>query len=40
MTLQVPDDLQHALLEFIAHVNTEDLDAIPRDFVNLLYAPR
>jgi len=39
MTLQVPNDLQYALLEFIAHVNTEDLDAIPRDFVNLGFTP-
>jgi len=27
------------LLEFIAHVNTEDLDAIPKDFVNLGFTP-
>ena len=39
MTLQVPNDLQYALLEFIAHVNTEDLDAIPKDFVNLGFTP-
>ena len=30
---------QYALLEFIAHVNTEDLDAIPKDFVNLGFTP-
>ena len=39
MTLQVPGDLQYALLEFIAHVNTEDLDEIPQDFVNLGFTP-
>ena len=30
MTLEVPSDLQYALLEFIAHLNTEDYDAIPQ----------
>ena len=35
MTLGVPSGLQYALLEFIAHINTEDYDAIPADFVNL-----
>lgn len=35
MTLQVPKDLQYGLLEFIAHINSEDYDAIPNDFVNL-----
>ena len=39
MTLAVPQDLQYALLEFIAHINTEDYDAIPQDFVNLGFAP-
>jgi predicted unusual protein kinase regulating ubiquinone biosynthesis (AarF/ABC1/UbiB family) len=39
MTLRVPQDLQYALLEFIAHVNTEDYDAIPNDFVNLGFSP-
>merc|ERR1740130_1909124 len=39
MTLQVPSDLQYALLEFIAHINTEDYDQIPQDFVNLGFAP-
>jgi predicted unusual protein kinase regulating ubiquinone biosynthesis (AarF/ABC1/UbiB family) len=39
MTLQVPPDLQYALLEFIAHVNAEDFDALPLDFVNLGFTP-
>ena len=39
MTLDVPDDLQYGLLEFIAHVNSEDYDAIPKDFVNLGFTP-
>ena len=39
MTLEVPRDLQYALLEFIAHINTDDLDAVPRDFVNLGFTP-
>ncbi|EGB13066.1 hypothetical protein AURANDRAFT_10513, partial [Aureococcus anophagefferens] len=39
MTLEVPGDLQYALLEFIAHINTENLDAVPRDFVNLGFTP-
>ena len=38
--LQVPSDLQYALLEFIAHINTEDYDAIPQDFINLGNLPR
>jgi len=39
MTLPVPGDLQYSLIEFIAHVNAEDLDAIPQDFVNLGFTP-
>jgi len=39
MTLEVPDDLQYALLEFIAHINVEDYDAIPQDFINLGFSP-
>mmetsp|Transcript_17410 Transcript_17410/g.50668 ORF Transcript_17410/g.50668 Transcript_17410/m.50668 type:complete len:854 (-) Transcript_17410:101-2662(-) len=39
MTLAVPDDLQYALLEFIAHINTENYDAIPQDFINLGFSP-
>ena len=31
--------LQYALLEFIAHLNTEDYDAIPQDFINLGFSP-
>uniref|UniRef100_A0A7S2SHE2 ABC1 atypical kinase-like domain-containing protein n=1 Tax=Eucampia antarctica TaxID=49252 RepID=A0A7S2SHE2_9STRA len=39
MTLEVPDDLQYALLEFIAHINVEDYDSIPEDFINLGFSP-
>lgn len=39
MTLSVPNDLQYALLEFIAHINTENYDAIPQDFINLGFSP-
>jgi aarF domain-containing kinase len=39
MTLEVPNDLQYALLEFIAHVNTENYEAIPQDFINLGFSP-
>jgi hypothetical protein len=39
MTLEVPNDLQYALLEFIAHINVEDYDAIPNDFINLGFTP-
>ena len=39
MTLDVPNDLQYALLEFIAHINVEDYDAIPQDFINLGFSP-
>jgi len=35
MTLQVPKDLQYSLLEFISHINSEDYEALPQDFVNL-----
>jgi predicted unusual protein kinase regulating ubiquinone biosynthesis (AarF/ABC1/UbiB family) len=40
MTLPVPNDLQYSLIEFIAHVNAEDLDQIPQDFVNLGFTPQ
>lgn len=39
MTLTVPKDLQYSLLEFIAHINVEDYDAIPQDFINLGFSP-
>eukprot|EP00977_Amphora_coffeiformis_P019132 scaffold6915_cov170-Amphora_coffeaeformis.AAC.9 len=39
MTLDVPNNLQYALLEFIAHINVEDYDAIPQDFINLGFSP-
>jgi predicted unusual protein kinase regulating ubiquinone biosynthesis (AarF/ABC1/UbiB family) len=39
MTLSVPKDLQYSLLEFIAHINVEDFDALPSDFVNLGFSP-
>jgi len=39
MTLDVPKDLQYALLEFIAHINVEDYNAIPQDFINLGFSP-
>merc|ERR1719502_38190 len=39
MTLAVPKDLQYSLIEFIAHVNAEDYEAMPEDFVNLGFTP-
>ena len=39
MTLGVPQDLQYALIEFIAHVNAEDYEAMPNDFVQLGFTP-
>jgi len=39
MTLSVPNDLQYALLEFIAHINTQDFEALPQDFINLGFSP-
>jgi predicted unusual protein kinase regulating ubiquinone biosynthesis (AarF/ABC1/UbiB family) len=39
MTLPVPTDLQYSLIEFIAHVNAEDYDAMPEDFVALGFTP-
>ena len=39
MTLEVPDNLQYALLEFIAHINVQDYDSIPQDFINLGFSP-
>lgn len=35
MTISVPPDLQYGLLEFIAHMNAEDYDALPEDFVKI-----
>lgn len=37
MTIQAPEDLQYALLEFIAHLTSENYDAIPQDLVNLRF---
>lgn len=31
--------VQYALLEFIAHINTEDYEALPQDFINLGFSP-
>ena len=39
MTLAVPPNLQYALLELIAHINVEDYDSIPQDFINLGFSP-
>lgn len=39
MTLALPKDLQYALLEFIAHINSESYDDIPQDFINLGFSP-
>lgn len=39
MTLAVPPELQYGLLEFIAHVISEDYAAMPKDFVNLGFSP-
>ncbi|KAL1530023.1 hypothetical protein AB1Y20_000948 [Prymnesium parvum] len=39
MTQNVPEDLQYSLIEFIAHVNAEDYDAMPEDFVKLGFTP-
>ena len=39
MTLDVPPNLQYALLELIAHINVEDYDSIPEDFINLGFSP-
>ena len=39
MTLTVPQNLQYGLLEFIAHVISEDYDSMPLDFVNLGFSP-
>ena len=35
----MPEDLQYSLIEFIAHVNAEDYEAMPQDFVNLGFTP-
>ena len=35
----MPKDLQYSLLEFIAHINSEDYDRIPGDFINLGFSP-
>ena len=40
MTLKVPNNLQYALLELIAHINVENYDAIPQDFINLGFSPQ
>ncbi|KAJ8602547.1 hypothetical protein CTAYLR_008328 [Chrysophaeum taylorii] len=39
MTIKVPPDLQYSLLEFIAHINSDRLDRVPYDFVNLGFTP-
>ena len=39
MTLEVPKDLQYSLLNFIAHINSEDYEALPEDFVSLGFTP-
>lgn len=39
MTLDLPNDLQYGLLEFIAHVNAGDFDKLPEDFVKLGATP-
>ena len=39
MTLQVPKDLQYSLLEFISHMNSENYDEIPEDFIKLGFSP-
>ena len=39
MTLDVPTDLQLALLEFIANLQAEKYDAVPDDLVNLGFVP-
>eukprot|EP01036_Dinobryon_divergens_P032886 gene32886-42564_t len=39
MTISVPPDLQYGLLEFIAHMNAEDYDALPEDFVKIGATP-
>jgi predicted unusual protein kinase regulating ubiquinone biosynthesis (AarF/ABC1/UbiB family) len=39
MTLEVPKDLQYGLLDFIAHINAEDFESLPQDFVNLGFTP-
>ena len=39
MAQAVPEDLQYSLIEFIAHVNAEDYEAMPQDFVNLGFTP-
>lgn len=39
MTLAVPRDLQYSLLEFISHLNAENFDSLPQDFVNLGATP-
>ena len=39
MTLSVPPNLQYSILEFIAHVISEDYDSMPADFINLGFSP-
>lgn len=37
MTIDTPEDLQYSLLEFIAHLTSENYDSIPQDLVNLKF---
>lgn len=37
MTIETPEDLQYSLLEFIAHLTSENYDSIPQDLVNLQF---
>ena len=39
MTLEVPRDLQYGLIDFIAHVNAEDFEKLPEDFVKIGFTP-
>lgn len=39
MTLALPKDLQYGLLEFISHINADDFDSLPLDFVKLGATP-
>ena len=35
MTQDVDTDIQYALVEYIAHINTKNYKEIPQDFVNM-----
>ncbi len=35
MTLDVDENLQYSLLEFVAHLTSDDYDKLPEDFVEL-----